>query len=1110
MTSLLSRLVFFICCCLLIGCESQQTDDSIQQPDTTFTLMNAEDTQIDFVNQVEGNADFNVLTYRNFYNGGGVAIGDLNGDQLPDIYFTANEGANKLYLNRGNWTFEEVGEQASVAGTKNWSTGVAFADVNGDGLLDMYVCNSGDIEGANKTNELFINLGVTNPGDIPRFVEQSERFGLNDPGFSTHASFFDYDLDGDLDCYLLNNSFKDPSRIDLYTKTREEPDPLGGDKLFRNDGTHFTDVTLEAGIYNSQIGFGLGVSVSDLNGDNWPDIYVSNDFWERDYLYLNLQNGTFSEVLTERIPHTSVSSMGSDIADINNDGAVEIFSTDMLPADNYRLKTMTVFDPFHLEDAKYRSDYHYQILQNCLQLNRGDGHFQEIGFLANVAATDWSWGAMIFDFDNDGWKDIYVANGIYHDIMYRDFSSFISDEMNVKRIVSEKGRFDFRDFLPNLPSTPLANYAFVNQKNLHFDNQADALGLSAPSFSNGAAYGDLDQDGDYDLVVNNVNMPCFVYQNTASSQPNHNSLKIDFQGDTANAFGVGATVKVVTDSLTQTYHHYPNRGFQSSMEPGLLIGLGEASIVDTLLITWPDGNTQLFTNLPSNKPLKVFYSDAGPGGHETQPASPMFTQVNPFGGKAVHRENAFNDFDSERLLPHMLSTEGPRLLSADVNGDKLEDVVLLGSKGQADQLWLQETDGTFTNRPTPGFQEDAAFESTCGTFFDADQDGDQDLILGSGGNDISLGMDAYRLRFYENDGTGMFISAPQYLPAAGGQISCIEATDFDQDGDIDLFIGGRSVPGNYGLPPASFFFRKDGETWTQLTTEKMGRLGMVTDATWADVDGDQLLDLIVVGEWMPVTVFKNLGNQLSDPLFVPGSEGWWTRIEAADLDRDGKTDFVLGNWGDNQKFSASSDKPLSLFVKDFDGNGKSEFILNWYPNRESEAYPFADKTDLQSQLPVLKKRALKFEEFAHLTYETMFSDVERSTAIPYRSNHLRTSILWQGENGFTLQALPAEAQMAPTFGISVTDINEDEFPDIILGGNFHGLKPEVGRFDSHRGILLLGSSNRTFTPLSFANSGIWWEGEVRDLTWIQGANDFPTLLVTRNNQSILAYRYAKP
>ncbi|MEL6590447.1 MAG: VCBS repeat-containing protein, partial [Bacteroidota bacterium] len=841
--------------CIWLGaCGGSKVSENPKVSKSLFVRLDSSRTGIHFRNQVEETADFNVLTYRNFYNGGGVAIGDVNNDGLSDIYFTANTGPNQLYLNRADWAFDEVGQIAKVAGNKSWSTGVSMVDINADGLLDIYVCNSGDIAGGNKANELFVNLGVDSLRGTPIFAERAEEYGLADQGFSTHASFFDYDRDGDLDCYLLNNSFKDPSRIDLYRKTREERDALGGDKLFRNDGDRFVDVSEEAGIYGSQIGFGLGVSVSDLNGDHWPDIYISNDFWERDYLYLNNQDGTFSEELTARIPHTSVSSMGADLADINNDGHPEVFSTDMLAADNYRLKAMTMFDPYHLEDLKYRSNYHYQILQNCLQLNNGRGEFQEIGFMANTAATDWSWGALVFDFDNDGWKDIYVANGIYHDIMYLDFTTFISDKLKVKEIVTAQGKFDFRDFLPYLPSNALANYAFVNQRNLQFEDHADSLGLSERSFSNGAAYGDLDNDGDYDLIVNNVNSPAFVYQN----QSNSHYLRLNLVGSEENPKGVGAKVKIQSAGKQQSLQHFPARGFQSSMEPGLLFGLGESEKIDQLEIIWPDGKIQQLTSIKTKQTVTLKHSEASePAERSAAGENPLFQPTDLFATQAQHRENSFNDFDHERLLPHMLSTEGPRLLKADVNSDGLEDVLLLGGKNQADQLYLQNKLGKLVAMQTADFQSDSSFESTCGLFFDRDGDGDKDLLLGAGGNEIGRGIEAFLLRYYENDGQGQFTHRAELTPPAGGQVSVITAADIDGDGDQDVFIGGRSVPGNYGLPPTSYLFRNDGVGWTNITPPKMAGIGMVTDATFAEVNGDQKPDLVLVGEWMPITIFAN-------------------------------------------------------------------------------------------------------------------------------------------------------------------------------------------------------------------------------------------------------------
>lgn len=1069
-----------------------------------FKRLPSEQTGLDFINEVEDTKEFNVLTYRNYYNGGGVAIGDINNDKLPDIYFTANMGKNKLYLNKGNWEFEDITDQAGVGGTKGWSTGVSMADVNGDGWLDIYVCNSGDLQGDNKENELFINNGAGKT-----FTESAIAYNLADEGFSTHASFFDYDLDGDLDCYVLNNSFKDPEKIDINISSRQDKDHLGGDKLFRNDGEKFTDVTHEAGIYNSMIGFGLGVSVSDLNGDMLPDIYISNDFWERDYLYLNRGDGTFSEELTTRISKCSVSSMGSDIADINNDGTYEVFTTDMLAADNYRLKAMTVFDAYHLEDLKYRNSFHFQIMQNSLQLNDGNAHFQEIANLSGVAATDWSWGALIFDFDNDGWKDIFVSNGIYRDIMYLDFTNFINDSEEVRQVVEEKGEFDWRDFVKYMPSTPLANYAFVNKRNLTFENQAKALGLGEAVFSNGSAYGDLDGDGDMDLVLNNVNMPAFIYQNTSTDKAENNFLKITFKGNDKNSLGVGAEVTIEYGDHKQVMQHYLTRGFESSVAPGLLFGLGETTHIDKLTVTWPNKRMQVIENIPVNQEIELQQINAHiPYDHQQEETDVLFTEVTKevFLGEIEHKENIYNDFDHELLLPRMLSTEGPKIVKGDLNGDNLEDILLLGAAKDPDKLFLQQANGKFRPATQAVFEEDKSLESTCGVMFDADGDGDLDVLVGAGGNEYQKGIENFLLRYYKNDGKGNLEKAIEKTPPAAGNFSCIAVGDIENDGDPDIFIGGRAIPGHYGRPPRSFLLRNDGgEQWTDIIPRNLGNFGMVTDAVWADIENDGDQDLIVVGEWMPIMIFESDGKQIVNRKIVPNSFGWWTKIEASDLDNDGNIDFILGNWGLNSKMKASNQKPLSMFVKDFDNNSKSEFIINWYAPEDERPYPVATKMDISTQLPHLKKSILKYEDYAHKTYETLFSEDERKDAISYVVNYLKSAVLWNNKGKLSLQALPIEAQIAPAFAIIAEDLDNDGLKDLWLGGNFYGLKPQFGRHDASKGVFLKGDGQRGFKYLAPNEIGISVQGEVRDATILR-VNGLTHMLIARNDENALIFR----
>ncbi len=1077
---------------LILSCRST--------PDTEkalFELLDPEDSGISFENKVVETNDFNVITYRNFYNGGGVAAGDVNNDGLPDLYFTANQSDNKLFINRGNLTFEDVTSKAGVAGRRAWSTGVTMADVNADGWLDIYVCNSGDIEGENKANELFIN------NQDGTFTDQAAACNLDNEGYGTHAAFFDYDADGDLDCYILNNSFKDPGKIELYKSMRESRDDLGGDKLMRNDGGKFTDVSQQAGIFGSEIGFGLGVAISDLNGDNWPDIYISNDFWERDYLYLNQGDGTFKEDLTSRMDYTSVSSMGADIADLNGDGFPEVFSTDMLAADSYRIQAMVNFDPFHLEDLKYRANYHYQIIQNCLHLNDGTAHFREISHITGVAATDWSWGALLFDFENNGTKDIFVANGIYKDLMSGDFRDFMTEQ----KLGSKKREdIDFLNLTKQMPSNPLKNFAFVNKGDLSFSSSGDQLGLTQPSFSNGSVYSDLDNDGDLDLVVNNVNMPSFVYKNKANEISPNNYLKIGFEGASGNTQGIGASVRITTSAGIQFGENYMNRGFESSSEPVLHFGLGGSEQVSSLDVTWPDGRIQHLENIKSNQKIVLRYQDAV---SNKKPVSAVnqnlvFNEVpeSSFKGNVKHTENRYNDFDQEILLHKLISTEGPRFVSGDCNGDQLPDFVLLGAMGDTDKLFIGESNGTFTQKKVTAFETDADFESTCGVFLDFDMDGDEDLLIGSGGNQTDTDQIHFIVRLYLNDGSGNFAVDPDHIPPVVGNFSTIEAADIDKDGDKDLFLGARVVPGNYALTPRSALLRNDGGRLTDITPEALGGIGMVTDASFADLNSDALPDLLLVGEWMPVSIFMNTNGTFSELKALPGSSGWWTRVELKDLDKDGDPDFVLGNWGNNSKFQARAGSPLTLFSKDFDGNGKSEFVINWRAPLDQKDFPFSTKMELTGQMPVLKKENLKYDKFARLSYEELFSPEMRENAKKYEAQRLATSILWNDKGQLSLSELPFEAQLSPVYGIAIEDFDKDGTQDIWLGGNFYGLKPQVGRLDASKGVLLKGLPGRKFVYVPNSKSGINLKGEVRD-----AAVFGDLLLIARNNETLKAFSF---
>ena len=1082
------------------SCKDRTAESDPSNTPQLFQLLSKTETGIDFINEVSDQENFNILTYRNFYNGGGVAIGDINNDGLPDLYFTANQKKNKLYLNKGNFKFQDITEQAGVGGTMTWSTGVTMADVNSDGLLDIYVCNSGDVSGNLKKNELFINNGNLT------FTERAHEYNLDNDGYSTHAAFFDYDNDGDLDCYILNNSFRNPERIELYRSMRDIASP-GGDKLMRNDGKVFTDVTKEAGLYSSDIAFGLGVAVSDINGDHLPDLFISNDFWERDYLYINKGNGKFSEELAQRVDYCSLASMGADIADINNDGAPEIFTTDMLSANNYRQKTTMSFDPYHLEDMKYRANYHYQFTQNCLQLNDGAGSFSEVGLMSGVAATDWSWGALIFDFENDGRKDIFVSNGIAKDIGSMDFIEFYGNGQDV-RSTSSTVKTDYGKFINSMSSTPLANYAFSNGGDLQFKNRAASLGFSQTSFSNGAAYGDLDNDGDPDLVVNNINATCFVYRNESKQLTGNHYLKVKFEGPIQNKFGIGAEVKLTGKNGLQVLQNYNTRGFQSSIEPMLLFGVGNATTIDTLTATWPNGKMQQLVNVKTDQLLTLKIADANTMAPPIQVASTIFQEESTvrFDQLPVHHEDRYNDFETEVLLPRMFSTEGPRIIKGDVNNDQRTDFILLGAAGDPEKLYVQSTDGRFIYKNVAAFNKNpSTFESTCGAFIDFDQDGDLDLLIGSGGNEIQMEKTNFIVRAYANDGSGNFSISPTAAPRVIGNFSTMESVDFDKDGDLDLFLGARLVPGNYGLRPRSFLLRNDNGAWTDISSNELANVGMVTDAAWSDIDADGDNDLVVVGDWMPVTIFNNEAGQLLPPTTIPNSSGWWTRVKSADLDGDGDNDLVLGNWGLNTKFQATDQHPLTMFVKDFDNNGKTEFIINWYPPDDTTAYPFAPKPELTAQLPGLRKQILRYADYGHKTYDSLFTPAMKEGAIRYDASVLQTSVAWNNKGTFTLETLPVEAQCAPVFGIVTDDLDGDGRMDIWLGGNFYNVKPQVGRHNASKGIFMKGDGKQGFQYVSPLLSGIHTTGEVRDATVIE-VNKSKQLLVARNNASMLSFK----
>ena len=782
-----------------------------------------------------------------------------------------------------------------------------------------------------------------------------------------------------------------------------------------------------------------------------------------------------------------------------------------MPPDNYRLKTMTQFQPFRMGKMRFDSIYHQQIMQNCLQLNDGFAYFQEVAHMAGVSSSDWSWGALILDLNLDGWKDIFVSNGIQKDLTDFDFVDIITNKQVVDQIVDENEGFDFRDFLPFMPSTKIANSAFINQKNLGFQDLSVELGLAKPSFSNGSAYADLDNDGDNDLVVNNANMECFIYRNNTIEKSTNRFLKIRLLGPEKNKLGIGAKVIISKGDRRQELQHFLSRGFESSVAPGLIFGVANVEILDSIKIIWPDRKMQVLTNVKTNQILQLNHVDADQNWEKSVTTLiPFFSQVlnDDFEKASTHTENPFNDFQYEHLSHRLISTEGPNVLSGDVNGDQLKDLVFLGASDDPNKLFIQQVDGSFNYKDIKSFHSDKILEGTCGAFIDFDTDGDLDVLVGHGGNEFQKGQSSFSMRLYENDGKGNFSINIKSTLQVRGNFSCIEPFDFDADGDTDLFIGARAVPGHYGLVPSSFLLINYGDgSFGNITTEEFGRLGMVTDAVWSDIDNDDDPDLVVVGDWMPITVFENVPGAMKKKGIVPDSFGWWSSIEAKDLDNDGDDDYVLGNWGLNSKFKATPERPLKLFVKDFDRDGKIEQILEWYPPGEQQAYPFATKEDLVAQIPHLGRTIEKYADYGKDTYLDLFEPEQRKGALELKTTELKTSVMWKEDKAFRLEALPNAAQVSPVFSIVAEDLDGDDISDILLMGNFYGLKPEGGRLDANRGVMLKGMGDGKFEPISSKQSGLFIKGEVRDAVLIPGANG-SRLVIARNNLPALIFKTA--
>lgn len=1098
--------------CLLIGylfllsCKNNKDAQS-----TLFELV--ENTGINFTNPVIDQEYDNSFLFRNFYNGGGVAIGDINNDGLADVLLTSNMEENKLYLNKGDFKFEDITAKSGMKQDSMWSTGAVMADINNDGWLDVYICNSGHMKTGHRQNKLYLN------NHNLTFTEAAAQYGLAISAYTTQVSFFDYDLDGDLDCFMIDNS---PMPVNTlgYTNRRELPAkewPVadfvkdGGDHLYRNDNNHFTEVNKEAGIHGTLMSFGLGVSVGDINNDGYPDIYVANDSYERDYLYVNQKNGTFKDEMEKCMKQNSFSSMGADIGDINNDGYADIFTTDMLPDNDYRLKTLGAFDNIDQYRNKLQIGFYNQYMKNCLQLNNGNGTFSDVANYSGVYATDWSWGALLFDADNDGLNDIYVCNGVNRDVTDLDFMEFFANDVIQKMVLTGK-KEKVHEVLEHIPKTPVINKAFKNLGNLQFADACKEWGFTQPSFSNGAAYGDLDNDGDLDLVINNINQQAFIYKNHSRQQNANHYISILLKRKDKNTYAVGSKITIHAGGAIITREVVPSRGFQSSMDYKQVIGLGKAASIDSMVIMWPDRTVTTLLKpaidttltLTQSAGIQHIQSDS------VQNSGLLFTAVSQYFDK--HEEDDYVDFYYERNIPEILSREGPKVATADVNGDGLTDMYIGGTKGHVGQLYLQQKSGGFIKKTVPVFLQFKDLEDEAVLFFDCDKDGDADLFVGAGGNSNPPYSREMQCRLLKNDGKGNFTLDASALHTDGMNTGVAAAYDFDNDGDLDLFVGSRSTPRNYGVAPNSYLFVNNGNgQFTDMAKTKnpdIASIGMVTGAIWANVAGDDAKELIITGEWMAPRIFSWKGDRFTEVKSnLNKLYGLWQTVVATDVNNDGKTDLVLGNIGDNFYLRPNKENPVKLWINDFNNNGSEDKVLTRTADKRD--VPVFLKKEMQEEIPTIKKENLKNKDYAKRSIQELFSKelIDKSTIKLFNYTNSCVAIN-NGNGGFTVQALPFQVQLSMMSAILCTDLNKDGFTDIILGGNKSGFPPQFAKLDASYGEVLMNNGKGGFTWLPSRQTGLLVDGEVRDITLIAGAGA-NYILFARNNDYPVLYNIKK-
>jgi enediyne biosynthesis protein E4 len=1108
----------------LIGCSTEER--------RLFTRLSPQNSGVTFVNEVEETPEINILSYEYTYNGGGVAAGDFNNDGLCDLYFTGNQVSNRLYINRGNLTFQDITETSKTSGRKLWKTGVSAADINGDGWLDLYVCYSGPDSTNNLSNQLFINNGCDIGGE-PTFTESAVDYKVDASGtFSTQASFFDYDRDGDLDMFLINhgNHFYSPFiNTNLLRNMRH---PQFGNRLYRNElfvsvgsdskpGKYFTEVSQEAGIHGGGINFGLGVSVSDVNDDGWPDIFVTNDYEEQDFLYINNANGTFTDCTKRSFGHLSRNGMGTDLADFNNDGRSDLMEVDMWPEDNYRQKLLRGPDDYNRYNLMLDSGFHHQQMRNTLQLNAGIGKngepiFCEVGQLAGVSATDWSWAPLFVDVDNDGLKDLFVTNGYLRDFTSMDFLKY-TVEQERKKATIEGRELNLYELIGKMPSTKTSDYLFLNNGDLTFKNYSSEAGIDTPNLSFGATYADLDNDGDQELIINNTNETATIWQNHSNDIHGNNFLQVVLQGPPGNPNGIGTKVSVVNTDGIKFQEQYLTRGFQSSVSPVIHFGLGKSFNTATLRVIWPDGKISLLKDVKSNQRITIDYGSALTAEKNTNEVSKLFSDIT----KKVnvhfeHRENIYHDFDHEPLLPYMLSREGPALAAGDVNSDGQDDFYVGGASGQASQLFVSDGTGSFRNINDAPWNADADREDTGATFFDADGDKDLDLFVVSGGNEKAVGSLLLDDRLYVNEGNGVFSQAPLgSIVADHANGSCVTAADFDRDGDLDLFVGGRGLSGSFPVTTPGAILRNETDRSTKklkfvVATKEVNpdlrSPGMVTDATWADINGDTWPDLIVVGEWMPIRIFTNQQGRLfetNDKELVKNA-GLWKSIGSVDIDKDGDLDFVVGNSGTNLPWRVTQTEPMTIYYSDINNDGRIDPVI--CRNIKGKNYPIASRDELLYQVNSLRKKFISYSSFGNATIDEILDSAQLRDAPRLKITNTQSSLLLNHGNGnFKIVPLPVEVQFSALQGMVSDDFDGDQNQDVLIAGNFFPYRTQFGPSDASLGLFLKGNGKGSLRPVSSSETGFLADGDVRGIALLKSKTQ-PLICIVRNNGVISIFQ----